>query len=91
MRLILHPMEQATLQARGAVRVRCLGGTLWITGDDGADRLLENGNTAELPARQVRCLSSVARYKAVDFELDVVPSRRPSRAAAVLRQLRQLL
>lgn len=92
MRLILHPMEQATLRARGAVRVRCLGGTLWITGDDGADRLLERGEMAELPAAQVRCLSSVARGGAVDFQLAVLaPSGRLHRAAAFWRQLRQLL
>lgn len=105
MRLILHPMEQATLRARGTVRVRCLGGTLWITGEDGADRLLEKGQAAELPAAQARHLSSVRRRDIVDMQLDLqvalqvdmqraVPA--PSgglrgTVAAFLRQLRQFL
>ena len=99
MRLILHPMEQATLRARGTVRVRCLGGTLWITGDDGADRLLEKDQAAELPAAQARHLSSLRRRDMVDMQvdlqLDVLTSvRAPSGGlrgtfAAILRQLRQ--
>jgi hypothetical protein len=84
MRLILHPMEQATLRARGAVRVRCLGGTLWITGHDGADRLLRPGETAELEAAQAGHLSSVRRQAQVEFELDVMPSGGLRRAIAAV-------
>lgn len=99
MRLTLHPMEQATLRARGTVRVRCLGGTLWITGDGTADVLLRPGHAAEMAAAQARHLSSVRRTRAVEFELDVAPpSGRLRRAAAAIAaiaarigQLRHLL
>ncbi|WBS03003.1 hypothetical protein OU994_01465 [Pseudoduganella sp. SL102] len=96
MRLILQPMEQATLRVRGTVRVRCLGGTLWITGCDGIDRLLEQDEAAELRAMQATHLSSVRRTRQVDFELEVaLPSSRLRRAVAAIAglagQLRQFL
>jgi hypothetical protein len=92
MRVTLHPNEQATLHARGTVRVCCLGGTLWITGGDAADRLLGKDELAELPAAQARHLSSVAAARPVEFEMTLLPpSGRLRRVAAfLLRQLRQL-
>ncbi len=95
MRLILHRNEQATLRAGGTVRVRCLGGTLWITGDDGTDRLLAKDDNAELPAAQARHLSSVAAGRPVEFEMTLLPPsgrlrRGVAAILALLRQLRQL-
>jgi hypothetical protein len=69
MLMTLQPRQSASLQPQATVSVRCLRGTLWITGqDDGDDHVLLAGDSAELAARR-HYLSSVRRNNAVSFEV----------------------
>ncbi|UGQ46422.1 DUF2917 domain-containing protein [Massilia endophytica] len=72
MHLTLQPGQAASFTPDCATRLRCLEGMLWLVRDrDTEDKVLEAGDSLQLPGAARHVLSSVGRNEPVTIELAV--------------------